>query len=85
MWDWINAYTRSQFDTWLRSRINDPQLYLGVRDGAFMLQYATWLAKVLPDTFPLQAGGTATNGAALRAQYLACLLYTSDAATIYSV
>src|SRR6185503_373711 len=27
MWDWINAYTRSQFDTWLGSRINDPQLY----------------------------------------------------------
>ena len=71
MWDWINAYTRYQFDAWLKSRINDPQLYLGVRDGAFMLQYATWLAKVLPDTFPLQAGGTATNGAALRAQYLA--------------
>ena len=71
MWDWINAYTRYQFNVWLKSRINDPQLYLGLRDGAFMLQYAAWLAKVLPDTFPLQAGGTATNGAALRAQYLA--------------
>jgi hypothetical protein len=71
MWDWINAYTRYQFDAWLKWRLNDPQLYLGVRDGAFMLQYAAWLAKVLPDTFPLQAGGTATNGAALRAQYVA--------------
>lgn len=71
MWDWLNAYTRYQFDNWVKSRINDPQLYLGARDGAFMLQYATWLAKVLPDSFPKQAGGTETNGAGLRAQYLA--------------
>lgn len=70
-WDWINSYTRAQFDNWVKTRANDPQLYLGVRDGAFMLQYATWLSRVLPDSFPLQAGGTATNGAALRAQYLA--------------
>ena len=71
MWDWINAYTRYQFDNWLKSRIKNPQLYLGVRDGAFMLQYATWLAKALPDTFPRQAGGQANNGSALRGQYLA--------------
>lgn len=71
MWDWINAYTRSQFNAWLKSRINNTQLHLGVRDGAFMLHYATWLSQVLPDSFPLQAGGTATNGAALRAQDLA--------------
>ena len=69
MWDWINAYTRYQFDVWVKSRIKNPQLYLGVRDGAFMLQYATWLAKALPDTFPKQAGG-ANNGTTLRAQYL---------------
>ena len=71
MWDWLNAYTRYHFDLWLKRRINDSQLYYGVREGAFALHYATWLAKMLPDTFPLQAGGTATNGAALRAQYLA--------------
>lgn len=71
LWDWINAYTRAQFNNWVKSRINDSQPYLGVRDGAFMLQDAAWLARVLPDTFPLQAGGTATNGAQLRAQYLA--------------
>ena len=71
LWDWINAYTRYQFDNWLKRRVNDPQLYLGVRDGAFMLLYAAWLAVALPDSFPLQSGGTATNGAALRAQYLA--------------
>lgn len=71
MWDWINAYTRYQFDVWLKSRIKDPALYLGVRDGAFMLLYATWLAKALPDSFPLQMGGNANNGATLRTQYLA--------------
>ena len=71
MWDWINAYTRYHFDLWLKRRINDSQLYYGVREGAFALHYAAWLAKTLPDSFPLQAGGTATNGAALRAQYLA--------------
>ena len=70
MWDWINAYTRYQFNNWLKTRTNDPQLYIGVRDGGFMLLYATWLAKTLPDSFPLQAGGIETNGAVLRAQYL---------------
>lgn len=71
MWDWINAYTRAAFDTWIKTRITQPQLHYGLREGAFALQYAAWLVKVLPDTFPLQSGGTATNGAALRAQYLA--------------
>ena len=71
MWDWINAYTRYEFDNWLKTRINDPALYLGVRDGAFCLMFAAWLSQALPDSFPLQSGGTATNGAALRAQYLA--------------
>src|SRR4030095_5764357 len=71
MWDWINSYTRFHFDLWLKKRISDPQLYYGVREGAFALHYATWLAKVLPDSFPLQAGGTQNNGARLREQYLA--------------
>jgi uncharacterized protein (TIGR03437 family) len=71
MWDWINAYTRYSLDLWCKARINNSELYIGIREGAFALQYAAWLAKVLPDSFPLQAGGTATNGAALRAQYLA--------------
>ncbi|HEU4765786.1 MAG TPA: Ig-like domain-containing protein, partial [Pyrinomonadaceae bacterium] len=71
MWDWINKYTRFHFDLWVKRRVNDPQLYYGVREGAFALHYATWLAKVLPDSFPLQAGGTEINGAGLRAQYLA--------------
>jgi uncharacterized protein (TIGR03437 family) len=71
MWDWINSYTRFHFDLWLKRRINDSQLYYGVREGAFALHNATWLARALPDSFPLQAGGTEINGAGLRAQYLA--------------
>lgn len=71
MWDWINKYTRFHFDLWLKRRINNSSLYYGVREGAFALQHATWLAKALPDSFPLQAGGTEINGAGLRAQYLA--------------
>lgn len=71
MWDWINAYTRFNFDHWLKKRTNDPSLFYGLREGAFVLDYATWLARTLPDSFPLQAGGTATNGAQLRAAYLA--------------
>ena len=71
LWDWINAYTRWHFDHWVKSRMSDQKLFYGLREGAFMLHYATWLAQVLPDSFPLQAGGSVTNGAQLRAQYLA--------------
>ena len=71
MWDWLQDYTRNMFDIWIKQRINYPKLHYGVRDGSYMLLYATWLAKVLPDSFPLQDGGTATNGAALRAGFLA--------------
>jgi len=71
MWDWIQSYTRYMFDIWLKQRVKDPQLYLGVRDGSYMLLYATWLGKVLPDSFPLISGGTATDGAKSRAAFLA--------------
>ena len=70
MWDWINAYTRYMFDIWLKTHARDPQLYLGVRDGSFCLLYAAWLARVLPDSFPLAAGKVALNAASLRSQYL---------------
>lgn len=49
MWDWITSYTRFHFDNWLKKRINDPQLYYGLREGAFMLSYATALANTHPD------------------------------------
>lgn len=71
MWDWINAYTRHALDTWVKTRLNNPQLYYGLREGGFALQGAVWLSQALPDSFPLQAGGTATNGAQLRAQFMA--------------
>lgn len=67
-WDWIVGYTMWNFDIWLKSRIPkpgdlNPALYIGVREGAFMLQYATWIAATLPDSYP--------NAAAIRAQFLA--------------
>lgn len=71
MWDWLHAYTRQMYDLWIKRHLNDPQLYQGVRDGSFLVLYATWLGKVLPDSFPLQAGGNNTNGASLRAGLLA--------------
>lgn len=75
-WDGINRWTRAMFDMWLKTRVAYPQLYYGVRDGGYMLLYATQLAKVLPDTFPLTSGGIETHGADLRAQWL------TDAQTI---
>jgi len=80
MWDWGNQYTRYSFNNWIKIRQSNPQLHYGVREGAFSLLYATWLAVVLPDSFPLQAGGMITNGAQLRADYLqdvetACVQY----------
>lgn len=69
MWDWINGYTRAHFDNWVKRHLNDP-IVSEVREGAYMLHYAAWLASVLPDSFPLPDGTIATNGAALRAAYL---------------
>ena len=82
MWDWINEYTRFMFDNWVKVRINDPQLYQGVRDGSYMMLYAAWLGRVLPSSFPLTDGGRRTNGAQLRAQFLAD---AQDAAVNYYV
>jgi len=70
MWDWIQKYTRYQFDLWIKRNQSANALAYGVRDGSYMLLYATWLGKVLPDSFPLVGGGTG-NGAVLRAQFLA--------------
>jgi hypothetical protein len=49
MWDWIVAYTRYEFDIWLGLRVNNSSLHYGVREGAFMLHYAAWLAATHPD------------------------------------
>jgi hypothetical protein len=69
MWDWINSYTQYFFDLYVKRHLNDTIVYQ-VREAAFMLQYAAYLSMLLPDSFPLQAGGTESNGAGLRAQYL---------------
>jgi hypothetical protein len=49
MWDWITEYTKFHLDLWLKRRISDSKLYYGVREGAFALQDATWLALAHPD------------------------------------
>lgn len=63
MWDWIVGYVRWNFDIWLKSRVGNPKLYIGVREGAFVLHYAAWLSRLLPDSYP--------NAAQIRAQFLA--------------
>lgn len=69
LWDWINTYTRFFFDLYVNRNLTQP-LY-DLREGAFSFRFAVLLSQVLPDSFPLQNGGTETNGAQLRAQYLA--------------
>lgn len=71
LWDWIVQYTRHARDIWLKPRINYPTLHYGVREGAFTLRFMALLSQVLPDSFPLQAGGMATNGSQIRAEMLA--------------
>lgn len=71
MWDWLVWYLQAANGTWLKPRINYPTLHYGLREGAFTLQGMAWLSRVLPDSYPLLAGGTATNGAETRAQMLA--------------
>lgn len=49
MWNWIDAYTRHQFNNWLTMRVNNSELYYGVREGAFMLHYGAAEAAMNPD------------------------------------
>lgn len=70
MWDWIVEYAKAMLDIYLKWRIGSSSLHVGIREGAFTLHYAIWLSQVLHDSYPLQNGGTATNGAQLRAQFL---------------
>lgn len=65
MWDWIVGYTQAHLDIWCKSRINNDQLWYGPREVAFSLQYAAWVAKELPDSFP--------NAAQIRTQLIADL------------
>jgi hypothetical protein len=49
LWQWIEGYTRKEYQTWLGARINNTSLHFGVRDGGYMLLYTAWLAEVHPD------------------------------------
>ena len=78
MWDYLEREVRAQFDDWVYRRKTDPKLYYDIRDDGYAQLYAVMMAKVLPDSYPLYANGTlsartgtATNGAAKRATYLA--------------
>lgn len=78
-WDWLVEYTKAAMNTWLLWRLANTKPHNGIREGAFTLHYAVWLSQVLPDSYPLQAGGTASNGAATRAKFLAdCELVATD-------
>jgi hypothetical protein len=67
MWDWIKEYIRAQLQRWILLRLNNAGLWYGPREGAFTLQGAAWLSVAMPDSYPI-AGGTATDGAAVRAE-----------------
>lgn len=72
-WDFCVAYTKSFLNTYLLWRLTNPKIHVDLREGAFVFHYATWLAKVLPDSYPKQSGGIETNGAGIRAQFHADL------------
>jgi hypothetical protein len=49
MWPWITAFVNYDYNMWLGARINNQNLWYGVRDGGYMLLYTAQLAKVHPD------------------------------------
>lgn len=72
-WDFCVEYTKAFLNTYHLWRLNNAKIHVDIREGAFTFHYATWLAYALPDSYPLQSGGVATNGAATRAQLHASL------------
>lgn len=50
IWPWVVDYTRNQFDIWVGSRISNASLWFGVREGGYLLLYATQIAATHPDT-----------------------------------
>ena len=78
MWDYLEREVGSTFDNWVYQRKNDPTLYYDLREDGYAQLYAILSAKVLPDNYLLYGNGTlkpstgtALDGAAKRAQYLA--------------
>lgn len=49
-WPFILQTVRDQYQGWLGLRLSYPTLYFGVRDGSYMLSYATMLARAYPDS-----------------------------------
>lgn len=72
-WDFCVEYTKTFLNIYMLWRLNNEQLHVDIREGAFTFHFATWLAKVLPDSYPRQDGTTETNGAGIRAQFHADL------------
>ena len=77
MWDYLERQTRATFDNWVGRRMSDSTLYYDIREDGYAQLYAVLLAKVLPDTYPLQGAGTlqsatgrAEDGATKRAGFL---------------
>lgn len=71
MWDGLHYWSRYYLDLWCMWRMDGTYTDFHLREGSFALHAAILLAKFLPDSFPLTAGGVATNGTQLRAQLLA--------------
>lgn len=69
MWDWLYECTNYYHSIWIRRRMDDPNSDFQLREAAFTLQFMAWLAKALPDSYPLTSG-TATDGATKRTQML---------------
>ena len=77
MWDYLEREVHTNFEVWVYLRKNNPTLFYDIREDGYAQLYAVMLAKVLPDSYPLQANGTlqastglATDGAVKRSRYL---------------
>lgn len=49
MWSWTTDFARQAFDLWVGQRVNNSELYFGVREGGYCLLFITNLAVVHPD------------------------------------
>lgn len=48
-WPYITAEVKRQLNAWIGLRIAYPGLYMGIRDGAYMLQFTVWVSQMHPD------------------------------------
>ncbi|HEY9285749.1 MAG TPA: hypothetical protein VIP46_20025, partial [Pyrinomonadaceae bacterium] len=78
MWGRLDSKVRSDYNVWIKGNVGNSTLYSDLRDLGYIQLYAVLLARVLPDSYALYAGGThqpatgqVADGAARRAAYLA--------------